>query len=66
MAASSTCNADLAATEVGPADVVDNSKSDEIIVRYPGTVQAAMETEVSKLSEQKPPQAPLPDTWELP
>jgi pSer/pThr/pTyr-binding forkhead associated (FHA) protein len=38
----------------------------EIIVRYPGTAQAAMETEVSKPPGQEPPQAPLPDTLELP
>ncbi len=38
----------------------------EIIVRYPGTAQAAMETEVSKPPGQKPPQTPTPDTWELP
>ena len=37
----------------------------EIIVRYPGTVQATMEAEVSEPPEQKPPQTPLPDTWEL-
>ena len=37
----------------------------EIIVRYPGTAQAAMETDVSKPPGQKPPQTPLPDTWEL-
>ena len=37
----------------------------EIIVRYPGTAQAAMETEVSKPPGQKPPQTPIPDTWEL-
>jgi pSer/pThr/pTyr-binding forkhead associated (FHA) protein len=38
----------------------------EITVRYPGTAQAAMETKVSKPPGQKPPQTPLPDTWELP
>jgi pSer/pThr/pTyr-binding forkhead associated (FHA) protein len=38
----------------------------EIIVRYPGTAQAARETKVSKPPGQKPPQTPLPDTWELP
>jgi pSer/pThr/pTyr-binding forkhead associated (FHA) protein len=37
----------------------------EIIVRYPGTAQAAMETEVSKPPGQKPPQTPIPDTREL-
>ena len=37
----------------------------EIIVRYPGTAQAAIEAEVSKPPGQKPPQTALPDTWEL-
>jgi pSer/pThr/pTyr-binding forkhead associated (FHA) protein len=37
----------------------------EIIVRYPGTAQAAMETEVSKPPGQKPRQTPIPDTREL-
>ena len=38
----------------------------EIVVCYPGTAQAAMETEVSKAPERKPQQPSLPDTWELP
>ncbi len=37
----------------------------EIIVRYPGTALAAIEAEVSKPPGQKPPQTPIPDTWEL-
>ena len=37
----------------------------EIIVRYPGTAQAAIEAEVSKPPEQRPSQTPIPDTWEL-
>jgi hypothetical protein len=37
----------------------------EIIVRYPGTAQTTIEAEVGKSPEQKPPQTPLPDTWEL-
>ena len=38
----------------------------EITVRYPGTAQAAMEIKVSTPPGQKRPQAPVPDTWELP
>ena len=37
----------------------------EIIVRYPGTPQTAIEAAVSRPPEQTPPQTPLPDTWEL-
>ena len=37
----------------------------EIIVRYPGTAQAAIEAEVCKPPEQRPSQTPIPDTWEL-
>ena len=37
----------------------------EIIVRYPGKAQAAIEAEVGKPPGQKPPQTPIPDTWEL-
>ena len=35
----------------------------EIVVRYPGTAQTAIEAEVSKPTE--PSQTPIPDTWEL-
>lgn len=38
----------------------------EIIVRYPGAAQVAIDAaDDSKPPEQKPPQTPLPDTWEL-
>ena len=37
----------------------------KVTVRCPGTGQTAVEAEVSKPPEKKPPQTPLPDTWEL-